>query len=145
MEKLEEIMEMWKKDAVIDLTDPSREILHVPVLHSKYLGFMTRHRIAERKAAAEYSKMKKVKWEYYSGKMSKEQLEQYGWEQFPFTLKSDITTYLESDDDLIKLINKKVYYEETAKYCEYVLKELNQRTWQLKEHLQHERFIHGAR
>ncbi len=145
MEKLEDIMKYWENDSKVDLTDVSREILNIPILHSKYLGYMSRHRISERKAMSDYMKMKRVKWEYYSGKMSKEQLDEYGWEQFPFTLKSDITTYIESDDDLIKLMNKKVYHEEAAKYCEYILKELNQRTWQLREHLQHERFIHGAR
>jgi hypothetical protein len=36
--------------------------------------------------------------------MSKEELDELGWIPFQFTLKSDITTYLEADNDLIKLL-----------------------------------------
>jgi len=76
--------------------------------------------------------MRKVKWEYFTGKMSEEELEQYGWEPFQFALKSDINTYLEADKDLIKLLEKKVYHEEVISVIESVLAELKQRTWQVK-------------
>jgi len=37
MNKIDELIEMWKKDAVVDRTEPGRELLNIPVLHSKYL------------------------------------------------------------------------------------------------------------
>ena len=106
---------------------------------------MTRHRIASKKALFDFNKMKRTKWEYYTGKMSEEELAEFGWEPFRYTLKSDISTYLDSDKDLIKLLEKKAYYDEGVSLCESILKELNNRTWQLREHMTHERFIHGAR
>ena len=87
--------------------------------------------------------MRKVKWEYYTGKLSREELSEYGWEPFQFTLKSDINTYLEADADLIKLLEKKVYHEETVSVIESIMNELKQRTWQLRDFISWEKFIGG--
>lgn len=145
METLDQILDLWKKDSEIDITEPSKEILNIPKIHNKFLTIMTRHRIASKKSLFDYNKLKRTKWEYYTGKMSQEELDELNWEPFRYTLKSDISTYLESDKDLIKLMEKKAYYDECVGVCEAILKELNNRTWQLKEHMQHERFIQGAR
>jgi hypothetical protein len=145
METLDKVLEHWSKDSVVDDTEPSREIIRVPVLHSKYLNIMSNHKLASKKAFFDYNRMRKLKWEYYTGKMSQEELEEHGWEPFRYTLKSDVTTYLEADNDLIRLLEKKVYHEEVVSICEAILKELNNRTWQLREHMTHERFIQGAR
>ena len=89
--------------------------------------------------------MKKLKWMYFTGKLDQEELDKLGWEPFRFTLKSDINVYLDGDDDLNKLKRKKSYHEETAKFCENVMKELNSRTYQLKAYMDWERFIQGAK
>ena len=102
MEKLDSILEQWKKDAIIDQTEPGREIINIPLLHSKYLNMLMEHKLALKKAQFDYYRMKKVKWEYYTGKMSQEELSVHGWDPFPFTLKSDINTYFDADPDLIK-------------------------------------------
>lgn len=142
---LDELVSSWENDSQIDITEPGKEILRIPVLHSKYNKFLAMHNISAKKISAELAKLKKLKWMYYNGKMSKEDLQKFGWEQFSFTLKSDISVYLEGDEDLAKLTYKKSYHEEAAKFCEYVMKELNSRTFQLREYMTHERFIQGAR
>jgi hypothetical protein len=76
--------------------------------------------------------------------MSQEELEQYGWEPFQFTLKSDINTYLESDKDLIKLLEKKVYHEEVVSVIESIMAELKQRTWQIRDYISWEKFVAGV-
>jgi hypothetical protein len=58
-------------------------------------------------------------------------------------LKSDLPTYLESDNDLIKLLEKKIYHEEVVSVIESIMGELKQRTWQLKEYIGWEKFIGG--
>jgi hypothetical protein len=143
MENLEQVLDYWKKDAEIDQTEPGKELIRIPILHSKYLNILTKHKIASKKAFFDYNRMKKVKWEYYTGKMSQEDLEQYGWEPFQFTLKSDIATYLESDSDLIKLLEKKVYHEEVVSVIESIMNELKQRTWQLRDYISWEKFVGG--
>lgn len=143
MENLEQVLKYWEKDSVMDQTEPSKELLRIPMLHSKYLNILTKHKIASKKAHFDYLRMRKVKWEYFTGKMSKEELDQYGWEPFQFALKSDITTYLEADGDLIKLLEKKVYHEEVISVIESVMSELKQRTWQLRDFISWEKFVNG--
>ena len=143
MENLEQIMEMWKSDAIIDQTEPGRELLKIPTLHNKYLNALTKHKIAGKKAHFDYLRMKKNKWEYYTGKMSQEELEERGWVPFQFVLKSDINTYLEADGDLIRLLEKKMYHDEIAGVIESIMSELKQRTWQLRSFIDYEKFIGG--
>ena len=143
METLENVLKDWQNDAVIDQTEPGKELLRIPVLHNKYLSILTKHKIASKKAHFDYLRMRKVKWEYFTGKMSKEELDEYGWEPFQFALKSDISTYLEADADLIKLLEKKVYHEETVSVIESIMNELKQRTWQLRDFISWEKFIGG--
>jgi hypothetical protein len=143
MENLDQVLRMWEKDAEIDQTEPGKELVRIPTIHSKYLNILTKHKISSKKANFDYLRMRKVKWEYYTGKMSQEELDQNGWEPFRYTLKSDITTYLESDSDLIKLLEKKIYHEEVVSVIEAIMGELKQRTWQLREYISWERFIGG--
>ena len=143
MENIEQILNLWTADSDIDQTEPGKELLKIPKLHNKYLAILTKHKMAGKKANFDYLRMRKTKWEYYTGKLSKEELDQFGWEPFQFTLKSDISTYLESDQDLIKLLEKKIYHEEAVSVIEAIMGELKQRTWQLRDFITWERFIGG--
>lgn len=143
MENLEQILKYWDTDSNMDQTEPSKELLKIPILHSKYLNILTKHKIASKKAHFDYLRMRKIKWEYFTGKMSKEELDEYGWEPFQFALKSDINTYLEADGDLIKLLEKKVYHEEAISVVESIMSELKQRTWQLRDFISWEKFVNG--
>jgi len=140
---LRNVLRLWERDSVIDMTEPSKEILRVPLLHSKYLNILTKHRLASKKASFDIARMKKIKWEYYTGKMDKEELEKHGWEPFRFTLKSDVATYLEADTDIIELMKRKSYHDEVVEVCTAIMKELSNRTFQLREHMTFERFIGG--
>ena len=142
---LESILTEWENDSKIDLTEPSREILRIPLLHAKYLRILSKARIASKTAHFNYCKLKKIKWEYYSGKLPTEELEQYGWEPFRYTLKSDISIYIEADRDIISQLNRKAILDELIEVCTAIMKELANRTYQLREHMAHERFIGGSR
>jgi hypothetical protein len=144
MNKLDELLQMWAKDSVIDRTEPGKALINIPQLHSKYLNILSRHRLLTKEAEFKYNKMKKVKWEYYTGKLDDDQLKHLGWEPFPFVLKSEITTYFESDEDLNKLTAQKIMYEEVVEVCQSILKELNNRTWELRSYIDWEKFVQGV-
>jgi hypothetical protein len=143
MKQLDDLLEMWRADSVIDRTEPGKALINIPQLHSKYLNILSRHRLLSKEAEFKYNKMKKLKWEYYTGKLDKDQLEKYNWQPFPFVLKSDITTYLESDDDINKHIAQKIIHDEIVDVCQSILKELNNRAWELKSFIDWEKFIQG--
>jgi hypothetical protein len=143
MKQLDELLEMWRQDSQIDRTEPSRELLKIPQLHSKYLNILSRHRLLSKDAEFKYNKMKRLKWEYYTGKLDDDQLKRYNWEPFPFVLKSDITTYLESDEDINKYLASKLLHDEIVDVCLSIMKELNNRAWELKSFIDWEKFIQG--
>ena len=144
MKQLDDLLEMWRKDAELDRTEPGKELLNIPKLHSKYVTIMSNHRMMARDAEFQLNRWKKLKWEYYTGKLDDDDLKKYGWEPFPFTLKSDITTYLDADEDLAKYMAQKRMHEEIVSVCESIMKELNSRTFQLRDFIQWERFIQGV-
>ena len=144
MSKLDELMVEWEKDSQIDRTEPGKALLDIPKLHSKYLNILSRHKLLSKEAEFKYNQMKRIKWEYYTGKMSSEELKKFGWEQFPFVLKSDVSTYMEGDVDIQKCIASKTLHDEIVNCCEMILKELHSRTFQLRSFIEWERFIQGV-
>ena len=144
MSKLDDLLEEWRKDSDIDRTEPGKELLKIPKLHSKYLDILSKHRLLSKESEFKFNKMKKLKWEYYTGKLDNDELSKHGWEPFPFVLKSDITTYLESDDDLNRYQAQKIMHDEIVEVCNAILKELNSRTFQLRDFIAWERFIQGV-
>lgn len=144
MKQLDELLEEWRKDSNIDRTEPGKALLDIPKLHSKYLNILSKHRLLAKEAEFKYNKWKKLKWEYYTGKLDDDDLQKYGWEPFPFVLKSDITTYLESDEDLNKHLAAKAVHDEIVEVCGSILKELNSRTYQLRSFIDWEKFIQGV-
>ena len=135
---------MWTVDSNIDRTEPGKELINIPKLHSKYLNILSRHRMLSKQSEFKYNKIRRLKWEYYTGKLDNDQLKEHGWEPFPYTLKSDITTYMESDDDINKHLVKKIMHDEIVELCQSILKELNSRTFQLRDFIAWERFIQGV-
>ncbi len=144
MSKLDDVLKMWADDSNIDRTEPGKALIDIPKLHSKYLNILSQHRLLVRDAEFKYNRMKKLKWEYYTGKLDDDQLKQYNWEPFPYVLKSELTTYLESDDDINKHLASKMMHDEIVDVCQSILKELNSRTFQLRDFIAWERFIQGV-
>ena len=143
MKQIDDLLEMWRQDCDIDKTEPDRELLNIPKLHSKYLNILSQYRMLSKQAEFKYNKMKKLKWEYYTGKLDDDQLKKLGWEPFPYILKSDLSTYLDSDEDLNKYIANKAVHDEIVELCTTIMKELNSRTFQLRDYIGWQKFIQG--
>ena len=146
MSDLEELFKLWEQDSKIDMTEPGRELLRIPNLHAKYNQLLSMHRLSAERCSIEYNKLRKVKWLYYFGKLEKDELERRGWEQFleKIIVKSDVNIWLDGDDDLCKILSKRVYHDECSSFCTYVMKELNSRTFQLRSFIDHEKFRQGG-
>lgn len=144
MSKLDDLLAMWAKDTEIDRTEPGKALLDIPKLHSKYLNILSNHRLLIRDCEFKYNRMKKIKWEYYTGKLDENDLKKHGWEPFPYVLKSDITTYMEADEDINRYLAQKRLHEEIVEVCNSILKELNSRTYQLRSFIDWEKFIQGV-
>lgn len=139
---IDELMEMWAKDASMDELEPSKELQRIPKLHSKYLNMMTYHNIQCKIINKQIQELRKLKWEYYRGDLNNpEDLEKYGYEPFERKPGRDIAIYIDGDEELNKLLFKKSVNDEIVEYCKSVLKELNNRTFQVRSMIDWNKFI----
>ena len=142
--ELREIRELVAEDMPIDDTELDVESMGIPQLHNKYLNFYLDEKLALQKINSDYFRLKKTKWEYYTGKLDQDQLEEYGWEPFQFKiLKQDIDLYMDSDEDLQKLSNKVAYQKEKINYLDSILKSINNRQWNIRNAIEWRKFING--
>jgi hypothetical protein len=141
---LEKLVDAWQADATVNIAEPGRELLKIPNLHAKYARELVANSLSIKARTAMFNSLKKVKWEYYTGKLDQTELDKRGWEPFRFLLKGDISVYLESDEDLANIKAKIAMHEEAVSFCQMVMKELSNRTWQLKTYIDYEKFIAGA-
>lgn len=143
---IDQLNEIWSVDAIIDQTEPGRELIKVPLLHSKYLKILSYHSLIVNKSMHDYNKLKKIKTEYYGGHLNNpDDLKEYGWEPMMKTiLRIDIPLYLDSDQDLINILMKKIMHQEIVNTATSIMRELNSRTYQIRSIIEWMRFTNGS-
>lgn len=141
--KLEEIELLWEKDSKIDRTDLDAESLKIPSLHSKYYKIFLRERVQLKIEEQEYNQFRKIKHEYYTGKLSQEDLKHYGWEQFQLVLKGDLSIYMDSDKDISQRLIKLQLQREKVDFLDSIIKTLNTRGFAIKNAIDFIRFSSG--
>jgi hypothetical protein len=88
--------------------------------------------------------MKKYKWLYYTGKLSKEELDQFKWEPFDLNiLKTDVDKFIDADDDVIKLERQITEKKELVSYLDGVVKIVANRQWNIRSAIEWIKFSHG--
>ena len=118
---IETIKKMVDQDMKIDDLNLDLESLKSPQLHSKYLNLLHDESLSLHKATIEQKELRRLKWEYYLGKMDQETLDEKGWQPFGLKiLRTDIDVYLESDKDLLRMEARIHYLKEKVKYIESV-------------------------
>lgn len=130
----EEIMDMWSVDAKIDDVELDRESLNTPNLHGKYLKSLFNQRMKLRALRLKQKQLSTTLQEYYRGELNNpEDLEAIGREPWPKTvLRTDLSSYVDSDKEMVALVTKIAYYEEVVDLLEEILKVINNRGFQIK-------------
>ena len=142
---IETIKKMVEKDMEIDDLNLDLESLKTPQLHGKYLNLLHDESLVLHKYLIEQKEMRRLKWEYYLGKLDQETLDEKGWQPFGLKiLRTDIDVYLESDKDLLRLEARVHYQREKVKYLESVLQGLGRRGWDIKSAIEWKKFMSGA-
>lgn len=144
--KLQEIQTAWAEDCKIDQTNLGRSAARVPELHAKYLNMMSSFRLQYRKTEVEYFRIRKLKSSYYRGEMSKQQLTELGWEQYLHArpLKNEMDEVLNTDEDVIRLMDKMEYLKTVIYQLEQIIKSINSRTWDIKSAIEWAKFTNGG-
>lgn len=144
--KLNEIQALWAEDCKVDQTNLGRAAARVPELHAKYLNMLSSVRLQYRKAEADYLRLRKLKYRYYRGELSKQELDELGWEQFLSNrpLKNEMEDVMNMDDDIIHAMDKMEYIKTVLYQLEQILKSINSRTWDVKSAIEWYKFTNGG-
>lgn len=139
---LDEIQDMWKKDSVIDPDNLHDESLKIPQLHAKYYTLYNTITLLREKSRETYNKVKLERYNYYSGKAP---AEVYDQEPFPYKVrdKEALQRHLDADERLNKIDLKIRYYDIMLKFLEEIIKTVSNRTFQIKNAIEWNRFQAG--
>lgn len=141
----DELKQMVKDDLKIDETALDRESADTPQLHNKYLTFYMDEKLRLKRLQGEQATLRRNKWLYYTGRMSKEELVQFGWEPFELNiLKTEADDLIESDPEWIKLDERVAFQNEKVEYLEGVVKIVQNRQWQIRAMIDWIKFTQGA-
>ena len=143
--KLTELQESWKTDAQIDHTNLGRSAARTPELHAKYLNLLTSARLQTRKAESDYFKLRRIKYRYFRGELTRQELTDMGWDQYQGVkpIKNEMDEFLQTDNDLITSQDKLEYLRTVLYQLESILKSIHSRTWDIKNAIEWEKFSNG--
>ena len=139
---LEKIQEMWEKDSQIDPDNLHDESLKIPQLHSKYYTLYNTITLLREKARESYAKVRLERYNYYTGKAT---AEVYAEEPFPYKVreKDAIQRHLDADDKMNKIYMKIKYYDVMLKFLEEIIRAVSNRTYQIKNAIEWNKFQAG--
>jgi len=147
MNNLESIIEMWKKDSVINemqLDESSRDSAK---LHSKYLELLSINRLKLRKYEMDMKVLLKNKWLHYNGKLTKEEIDTLGWSYDPLNglkvLKGELDYYYDSDADIQKQQAKIQYIQEMCDVLKEIMENIKWRHQNIKNMIEWRKFTSG--
>jgi len=143
--KLEELQNMWSEDCQIDDDHLGEASTQTPNLHAKYIQYLIDAKLRLSKNKYDYNVLRKRKFNYYRGEMSREQLADLGWEQWQGVkpLKNEMDEFLKGDEDLNNLEVKIEYLNAIVFFLESVMSQIRSRDFQIKNGIEWKKFLVG--
>ena len=139
---LDMIQSMWEEDSKINIDNLHEESLKVPQLHAKYHELMNNLILLRAKAEQLKKNIRHDRYEYFSGKADPDV---YIENPFPKKIrdKDTMQKYLDADEKLSTVCLKIDYYDTMLVYIESILKQITNRTYQIKNAIEFMRFNSG--
>ena len=142
MINLEKIQEMWERDSIIDPDNLHTESLNTPSLHAKYYDMYNNIILLKKKSEQLKRNIRHQKYEYYTGKADPDV---YIENPFPKKIrdKDTLQKYMDADESLSQASLKVEYYDVMLSYLQDILKMIHNRTYQIKNSIDYQRFASG--
>jgi hypothetical protein len=139
---LEKIQEMWERDSIIDPDNLHTESLNIPVLHARYYDMYNNIILLKKKSEQQKRNIRHQKYEYYTGKADPDV---YIENPFPKKIrdKDTLQKYMDADESLSQASLKVEYYDVMLSYLQDILKMIHNRTYQIKNSIDYQRFASG--
>ena len=133
---------MWSKDAQIDQDNLHDEAAKIPSLHAKYFDLYNNIKLLRERSITVDNKVRLERWNYYSGKSDPEV---YQAEPFPYKVreKDALKRYMDADEKVQQSTLKIKYYDVMLTYLEDIIKQVGNRSYQLKNIIDWHNFRSG--
>jgi len=126
---------------VSDLEHIDQESFKNQMIKQKWLDYKADFELLLIKAKTDHQHMYREKWEYYGGKAD---AKIYASKPFDLkVLKTDLSVYITSDEDIINAENKVGYLEVVVDYIKGVIKSVDNRGWDIKNAIEWKKFEAG--
>ena len=143
--KIDDILNEWKKDTVLDDLNLDTESVRIPNLHAKYITLLSDDRRLLRGYQSQKKQIISKLRNYYSGSATQEELSDIGREQFlGKTLKNEIMINVELDELIISIDAKISMLEVKVLTLEEIMKSINSRGYQIKNAIDWRRLTLGG-
>ena len=142
---IEQLQDEWDKDCEIDDNYLGEHATKTPKLHAKYIRFLINVKLKHTKLQSDYNLLRKNKFRYYRGELSREELQALDWGQWQGIkpLKNEMDEFLSGDSDLNTLRVKIDYLETMIYFLESVLGQIKSRDWTIKTAVEWKKFLAG--
>lgn len=142
---IDEILENWQKDVVIDKTELGEEALNIPKLHHKYYQYYVKEKMILRKQESEMKQLKLDKYEFLT-QGPNEETKDKGWKLPPkgMILKGDLPMYMEADEDIINMSLRIGYQQEKIELLDSIIKTIINRNFIIRNAIDWQKFTMGA-
>jgi len=146
---LEDVLVMWEADSVIDEINLDETSIKSAKLHAKYLQLLSIAKLRLKKKEMEFDAIKKDKWLYFEGKMTKDQMDERGWKYDPFDggtkpMKSNMDYYYKSDSDLTRLQSQIDYQKTLIDTLIDIMDNIKWRHQNIRNIIDWKRFVSGG-
>ena len=139
---LDELKHQVREDLKVDDEHLDTESLKNQEIKATYLDHKSRYELLLYRAKGDYKRLYREKWEYYGGKAD---AKVYASKPFDLkVLKTDLSVYITSDDEVIDAENKIGYLETVVDYIKGVIKSVDNRGWDIKNAIEWKKFEAGA-
>ena len=142
---IEQLQELWDADCAIDDNYLGEQSTATPKLHAKYVKLLVHVKLKHTKLQSDYNLLRKNKFRYYRGELSRDELNDLGWLQWQGVkpLKNEMDEFLSGDTDLNTLRVQIDYLETMIYFLESIMQQIKARDWQIKTAVEWKKFLAG--
>jgi hypothetical protein len=144
---LNEILEQWEKDSMIDKANLADAALIGAKLHSKYMNMLVRENMQLVKTKTEYNTKLMDQYLLYTEgahDIATQKVHPY-LPKSGRVLKGEVEKYLNADATMIEQTLSLAVQQEKVDYLRSVIKYIEKRGFDIKNAIDHQRFMAGGR
>ena len=108
----------------------------------RYMELYTTFGLMKKEREIEMKRLIREKWIYYKGNARSSVYKELPFD-YKLTTKEEVNMFIEGDDDVRKLQYKIEYVEQCLNYLDGVLRQINNRNFQIKNAIEWTKFQNG--